>query len=254
MRKFSVLCILTSMSACNASEPTDLIQRWEQPPLAVSEIHVGAEPRNLDVQMQESMRAQGLEGYHTHYIEPDGSCWARALWQATLAQVLDDPARFDQFAAKVQATSGDFANDDRFMKPTQVLDVMSILTTLKDRPQQERIAFLNSRDNDAQLNMFMRKVVAATLRRDDAEKSADTQAYINEIEHPKRPGSAFEILAFARYFDLTIHEITRTTKGSAVLAKLNIYNKMAPPCHHSKPAVMMYAVNSMHYEVLALGE
>jgi len=193
-----------------------------------------------------------LANYVAYGVLGDGGCWARALWQATLSQILDDGARFDAFTSKVKQTRADFGSDRHFFSHNDLSDVLAILEVLKHANPEQRLEMLNHDRVDLTLQMFMRKLIAAQFRQRNPGRTEEEAQYIDRIEIPTTFGGGFEIMTFAQYFNIAIHEVSKVSKKGQMTLQHHVYNAGSEIFAKAGelPPVMLYGVSSIHYEIL----
>ncbi|MDP1836747.1 MAG: hypothetical protein Q8K75_12590 [Chlamydiales bacterium] len=190
-----------------------------------------------------------LLGAKRHHVLGDGSCWARALWQATFSQTLDNSADFRDFVDKVAASSRDCNIPLHLVK-----DTIQILFKLKLRSAKERINFLNHENIDRTLVLYMRHIAADYMSKHysfySKEELKDIRTNMSRYGGP-------EVTAFAKHFNLAVpvifhdghwkYQLQEKGKGYSnspiTVSKLSS-EKMIPP-------FVMFGANNQHFEFLS---
>jgi hypothetical protein len=189
-------------------------------------------------------------GAKRHHVLGDGSCWARALWQATFSQTLDNPTDFREFVDKVAASYRDCDIPQHLVK-----DTVQILFKLRVRSAQERIDLLNHENIDKTLVLYMRHIAADYMGKN---YSFYSKGELKDIRTNMSRYGGPEITAFAKYFNLAVpvifheeshwkYQLQEKGKGYSnnpiTISKLSS-GKAIPP-------FVMFGANSQHFEFLS---
>lgn len=189
-------------------------------------------------------------GARRHFIKGDGSCWARALWQCTFSQVLDNEFEFEYFIDRI-------ANPEQgFEKNPFQKEAIHILYHLKRKSPAERLDYLNHKVVDETLIYFMRGVAADFMEK----KGWGTPEEREEIRHNIHKYGAQEITAFANYFKLELHRVAQRELAGGE-KDWTYYYKDKSATYESHKSIQkevdclvsncMFGANDVHYEFLS---
>ncbi|MCB1118744.1 MAG: hypothetical protein KDK65_02150 [Chlamydiia bacterium] len=179
-------------------------------------------------------------------VKSDGVCWARATWQSTFGQILDDQHAFDAVVDQIAHPLPGYQIPDTLAQNT-----VHILYKLKSLSPEGRIHYLNHKNVDDTLIFYMRHVAGEYMSKNFSTYSA---ADIAAIKSQKTRWGGPESVAFTKYFHLENHTITKYRGEWA-------YKKQSDPKHyplskidtqkHSMPALCLFGVSESHFEVLS---
>lgn len=195
-------------------------------------------------------------GAQRQWIEGDGSCWARSLWQVVFNTIFNDAGEYDRFVENVAKSPYVFHGDPIGINVDQELakKTIKILHLLESMDAYQRIDYLNHENVDDTLVSFMRHV-AGEYTRDN--RIFATEEEINKIKYTHRSGGS-EMDAFMSHFQLTWHSVCKVGENW-------IYRKTSPKIPNiarldnpininnleNKPRVAMFGVNGDHFEVIS---
>ncbi|MGZ3633889.1 MAG: hypothetical protein ACXWM7_06395 [Parachlamydiaceae bacterium] len=198
-------------------------------------------------------------GAKRHYVNGDGSCWARALWQCTFSQIFANNTTFNHFIDKINKPRKVNEQDiqlNQYPDKYNLDELIHILFQLKNMSEQERIDYLNRLHVDNTLVFFMRDISAEYMK---CMRWDVPPAHILDIKQNKSRYGGPEIGAFANYFNLQTHRIVQNSQ------KVWIYHYYGgqPGSGYSKPIAQlienkepiphhcMFGVNDDHYEYIS---
>ncbi|MBA3721096.1 MAG: hypothetical protein H0W88_01675 [Parachlamydiaceae bacterium] len=192
-----------------------------------------------------------IPGAFRQHIKPDGSCWARALWQNTMSQVFIDPQEFDDFIAKIARTQHENNVPKKLVEGT-----IHILCAMRNQTDAQRIEYLNHVNVDNTLVFYARHVAANYMEKNFTfYTAADLEDIRTNIHRYGGP----EVNAFARHFNLAVYTISKRSDTNRWMyieqlktdrfARVGIHVESAEFNLNNRK--IMFGVHDKHFEVIS---